>query len=92
MYLDESQHHKIAGKQISLFLEYIRTQLRIPTDSINSRFFKSISEKSGNSEEDTMSLFTRIEKIQNQTYTTAEEVVELHTSISAYKNKNNGKH
>lgn len=91
MYLDKNQHHKIAGKQISLFMEYIRTQLRIPTDNINSRFFKAISEKSGNSEEDTLSLFTQIEKIKNQTNTTAAEVVELHKTISAYKNNNNGK-
>lgn len=89
MYLDKTQHHKIAQKQISLFLEYVRTQLRIPTDNINSRFFKAISDKSGNSEENTLSLFTQIEKIENQSNTTAAEVLELHKSISAYKNNNN---
>ena len=89
MYLDKSQHHKIALKQITLFLEYIRTQLRIPTDTLNSRFFKALSDKTGNSEEDTLSLFTKIEKIQNQTNTAATEVIELHKSITAYKNNNN---
>ncbi len=85
MYLDKKQYHIIAQKQITLFLEYIRTKLRLPTESFNQRFYKAVAERSGNSLEDTLALFTLIEKIKSQNDTGKEELMKLYQKINTFK-------
>lgn len=85
MYLDKKEYHTIAQKQIALFLEFIRTKLRLPTETLNQRFYKSVAERSGNSLEDTLSLFTLIEKTNTKTNTSKEELMELYQKINSYK-------
>jgi len=91
MYIDQKQSHQIAQKQIALFFEYIRSQLRQPTETMNSRFFQSVAARSGNTQEDTKKLFTFIEKVQHQQQTSSEELIKLYKDISAFKNKIDGK-
>ena len=91
MYLDKRQYHEIAQKQIVLFFEFIRTRLRVPTERINDRFFETIAARSGNTVEDTKTLFTFIEKVQHQHTTTKEELLKLNKEINQYKNKVDGK-
>lgn len=91
MYLDKKEYHSVAKKQISLFFEYIRIQLRIPTEQQNSRFFTAIAGKTGNTIEDTKKLFTFIEKVNNQHDTTKEELQHLYKNIKAFKTKADGK-
>ncbi len=90
MYLDKNEHHLIAQKQISLFREFIRTRLRIPTEKVNQRFYKTVAERSGNTLDDTLKLFTFIEKVNTQKDTTQEEVIKLYQEIKEFKNKING--
>ncbi|MCW8981269.1 MAG: DUF4350 domain-containing protein [Altibacter sp.] len=91
MYLDQQQTQEIAKKQITLFFEYIRTRLRIPTDTTNNRFFTAVAARSGNSLEDTKNLFTFMEKIQQQEQTSKEELLELNKRITTYKKTLDGK-
>lgn len=91
MYLDEKQFHEIAKKQIALFLEYIRTQLRIPTEKWNTRFFEAVASRTGNTNEETKTLFTFIEKVENQNDTSQLELQKLYKKINAFKNKTDGK-
>jgi len=91
MYIDKKQHHQIAKKQIILFLEYVRTRLRVPTEQINTRFFNAVAARSGNSVEDTKNLFTFIEKVDNQIDTTEIELIKLYTDITTFKEKIDGK-
>jgi len=91
MYLEKKDHHGIARKQIALFLEYIRTQLRLPTEQLDSHFFKALSDRSNNDLETTKALFTFIEKIQHQTYTEAQELIKLNSLITEYKATIDGK-
>ncbi len=91
MYLEKNENHLIAKKQIALFLEYIRTRLRLPTENINERFYKSVAERSGNTHEDTLKLFTFIEKVNNQNNTSKEELVKLHQEIKEFKKNTDGK-
>jgi len=91
MYLDEKQFHEIAKKQIALFLEYIRTQLRIPTEKWNTRFFETVASRTGNTIEETKTLFTFIEKVENQRDTSQQELQKLYKEINAFKNKTDGK-
>lgn len=85
MYLDKNEYHAIAQKQIVLFLEYIRTKLRLPTEHANDRFYKAVAERSGNTLEDTLELFTLIEKINTQKNTTKEELMKLYERIKSFK-------
>lgn len=91
MYLDKRESHEIAKKQIVLFFEFIRTRLRIPTEIMNSRFFNAVASRSGNTVEDTKKLFTFIEKVQNQQFTSQEELLQLNKEITLYKKKLDGK-
>ena len=86
MYLDKNEYHTIAEKQIALFLEYIRTKLRLPTETLNKRFFQAVSERSGNNLEDTLNLFTIIEKINTQNDTSKEDLMKLYREINNFKN------
>lgn len=91
MYWDQKDYKAIADKQIILFMEYIRTRLRLPTETINNRFIKSVAARSGNTEEDTKALFTFMEQIQNSEKITPEILSKLNSKITTYKNKTDGK-
>ncbi len=91
MYLDKKENHMIAQKQISLFLEFIRTRLRVSTENINERFYKSVAERSGNTNVDTLKLFTFIEKVNNQNNTSQEELLKLYQEIKEFKKNTDGK-
>jgi hypothetical protein len=91
MYLDKRESHEIAKKQIALFLEFIRTRLRIPTELMNSKFFGAVAARSGNTMEDTKKLFTFIEIVQNQQHTSQEELLQLNKEITSFKKKLDGK-
>ncbi len=96
MYIDKKENHQIAQKQISLFFEYIRIRLRIPTDLLaqqgfNSRFVTSVAARSGNTVEETKEVLTLVEKIQNQQNTSAEELQLVYNKINDFKHKTDGK-
>jgi hypothetical protein len=91
MYLDKKDHHAIAKKQVALFLEFIRTQLRLPTENLDSRFFKALAARSGNELATTKSLFTFIEKVMHQQTTGEQELIKLNKLITEYKSNIDGK-
>lgn len=91
MYIDKKENHMIAQKQIALFLEFIRTRLRVPTENINERFYKAVAERSGNTNVDTLKLLTFIEKVNNQNNTSQEELLKLYQEIKEFKKKTDGK-
>ncbi len=91
MYLDKNEYHLIAQKQIALFFEFIRTRLRVSTENINERFYKTVAERSGNTNEDTLKLFTFIEKVNNQNNTSQDELLKLYQKIKEFKKKTDGK-
>ena len=91
MYLDKKDYDSVAKKQIALFFEYIRIQLRTPTEQQNSRFFTAVAGKTGNTVEDTKKLFTFIDKVRNQHETSKEELQKLYNDIQVFKTKANGK-
>ena len=91
MYLDQKDYKAVAEKQITLFKEYLRTQLRIPTEHVNSRFLNSVAARSGNTLEVTKELFTFIERLQKRTEITPEMLLKLNQHINSYKNTADGK-
>lgn len=91
MYLDKKEYHDVAHKQIALFMDYVRTHYRVPTNVINSKFFTALAARSGNTFEETKDLFTYMEKIQHQSRIDKQELKELHQRIESFKHKLDGK-
>tara|TARA_R100000935_G_scaffold1439_1_gene4566 strand:- start:124778 stop:125995 length:1218 start_codon:yes stop_codon:yes gene_type:complete len=91
MYYDQKDYKAIAEKQIALFMEYIRTRLRIPTEQLNSRFFAQVAARSGNTTEETKALFTFMEQVQHTPTIQPETLLKLNKEITTYKQKTDGK-
>ncbi len=90
MYFNRKDYKGIAEKQVALFMDYIRTQLRMPTERINKSFMVQLASRTGNDLETTEALFNTITTLQKANYITKEQLVSLHQKISDYKNKLHG--
>lgn len=90
LYLEKKKFHELGLKKIALFMEYIRTSLRLDTSEINEEFYKRLAEKTENSPENTRALFKRIINFQNAQENDRNEFLELNKSINSFKS-NNGK-
>lgn len=88
MYFEKSEHKSIAEHKINYFLEYIRTQLHIPTTHFNQEFYNSVAFKSGNTVEDVVQLFKEIQNIQNSKFISKEQLIQLNTVVEQFKNNN----
>lgn len=88
LYLEKKKFHELGLKKIALFMEYIRTNLRLDTSNLNEEFYKSLSAKTENSIENTRTLFERIINFQNNHENDKDEFFELSKSINSFKNKN----
>ncbi|MCM8570715.1 DUF4350 domain-containing protein [Gramella jeungdoensis] len=88
LYLERKKFHELGLKKIALFMEYIRTELRLDTSNINEEFYRSLSAKTENSLEKTRGLFERILNFQNNRANSKQEFFELSKSINTFKNKN----
>jgi len=87
MYYEKSEHKNIATHKINYFLEYIRSQLHVPTTTINEEFYNFVALRSGNTLEDAQQLFTAIETIQHSQAISKEQLISLNTLIESFKNK-----
>jgi len=90
MYLEKKEHLEIAKKQIALFLEFIRTRLRVPTEHCNQRFFESVASRSNSSVDEVKSIFASIENIQKKATISKEELLALYHKINHFKTKVDG--
>ncbi len=87
LYLDKKDYKKIASKKIALFLEYIRTTLRIPTAETNPDFYQKVASGSGNSEEEVKKLFAQIRETESKNTIDKNELLKLNSAIETFKNK-----
>src|SRR5690606_2983457 len=91
LYLENRDNHEIARKQIALFLEYIRTRLRIPTENLDERFFRQLASVSDNDISTVKLLFEKIKTIRPKTRVTNQELEDLYNHIQEFKNQIDGK-
>lgn len=87
MYLERKDYKKVASKKIALFLDYIRTQMRIPTTEMNHDFFKRLASAAGTPQDDVEDLFRQIRDISEQDTITKEQLLKLNSAIENFKNK-----
>ena len=91
LYLENRDNHEIARKQIALFLEYIRTRHRIPTENLDERFFRQLASVSDNDISTVKLLFEKIKTIRPKTRVTNQELEDLYNHIQEFKNQIDGK-
>jgi len=85
MYYEKGKHHDIAQHKIEHLLEFIRTQLYLNTNTIDTEFIKNLAARSNNSVEDTQTLFNVITSCsENRTLETA-ELERLNRLIETFK-------
>lgn len=85
MYYEKSDHKNIAAHKINYFLEYIRTNHRLSTLKIDENFYEKLASRSGNSLEEVVNLFKKIEAIESKEKITQDELIALNKAIEKFK-------
>ena len=91
LYLDQKDYRNIALKKIALFLEYVRSQYRLPTSEINLTFYEELAANSGNNPEDVKNLFSIFREINEKESVTKDDLKRLNQAIKNFKKDKNGK-
>ncbi len=89
MYYEKSEHKNIAEQRISYLLDFIRLKFRIPTNKIDTTFYKYVASRSGNSIESIKKLFEYCNQIHLKNTITKEELLELDKLIEKFRNSIN---
>lgn len=85
LHFEKKDHKIIANKHIFHFMDFIRSELHIPTEIMNESFYEHLAQRSGNSLEDIQDVFKLIQLIENQQTITKEQLIELNTKIEKCK-------
>lgn len=87
MYYEKGKHHDIAQHKIQHLLEFIRTQLYLNTNTIDTEFIKNLAARSNNSLEDTQTLFNVITSCSEDRKLETVELERLNRLIETFKSK-----
>ncbi|MCH7524704.1 MAG: DUF4350 domain-containing protein [Bacteroidetes bacterium] len=85
MYYEKGQHKDIAHHKIQHFLDYIRTNLHLNTNTIDDEFLKNLASRSNNTIDDTKDIFNTIQNFNNRKQLSKLELVKLNTKIETFK-------
>ena len=85
MYLDSKDHKGIINKQIALFLEFIRTELRLDTHTQDNLFYEQLSSRLNKDKDKAEALFKYLETTASKPSPTKSDVTELHKRIEKFK-------
>src|SRR5690606_26409852 len=77
LYLDRGDYKSITSKKISLFLEYVRSHYRIPTQEVNEAFYRRLAALSENSVEDVKKLWQFMGRLEKTGSVSKEELLQL---------------
>jgi hypothetical protein len=84
MYLDKKDHKAIAQKQITAFLEQIRSSYHLSTHEINTSFLKDLASKTSKDFEVLKALFQYIERINTSEIVSEDELKTLDKKITTF--------
>jgi len=84
LYYQSHEHKNVAMKRIAFLLENIRSRYYISTQLHDPGFIKTLSRKTGHSEESLLNLFTLIDAIQHQDAISKQQLMELNKKIDAF--------
>ncbi len=84
LYLQGDNHKNIAKKQLHYFLEGIRTKYNLPTNKLNSDFFKKLANKSGNPTQKVMDLFAYVAELDKKPALAKEDLLTLNKKLTEF--------
>lgn len=84
MYLDKKDHKAIAQKQITTFLEYIRSTYNLPTHTIDTKFLKDLASKTQKDIDELKALFQYIERINTSEVINEEDLKTLDKKLTTF--------
>ena len=84
LYLEQGSHQQMLAKKVQFFLDYIKTNLRLDTTSINERFKIDLSMRSGVPKNDILKLFDLIDLTTNTKKLTGAQLKQVTDSIDQF--------
>jgi hypothetical protein len=91
MYYEKANHKEISNHKIRHFLEYIRSQLHLQTESLDANFNKQLAARSNNDIKDVQALFKQIQNLKSYSIISQQQLEALNASIDKFKSKNTWK-
>ncbi len=85
LYFEKQQHKEIVNKQYILFLDYIRTTIRVTTEIIDEEKINTIATRSSNTIEDTQEIFKEFDRLKKSTSIQKEDLLALYDLIIKFK-------
>lgn len=91
MYFEKGDRKSIAEHKINYFLNYIKSQYYLGNITKEEDFYKNVSSRSGNSLEETKTLFKLMDDIRLSDQVSEHQLKILNNLIEKFKSKNDGK-
>ncbi len=91
MYFEKGEQKQILQHRIAYFLDYIRNHFYLSTHKIESDFYSNLASRSNHTEEEIITLFKFIKRLESNQNILDEDIVKLNSSIEKFKAKANGK-
>jgi hypothetical protein len=84
LYYQHGNHKDIALKKITYFMDFVRNKFYLKTNNMDKEFAERLSEKSGRSLEDIRKLIAFIEKINQKSSISEEELMQLNGDLEEF--------
>jgi len=85
LYFQHKDYGNIIAKKITYFLESVRTNYYLKTDTLDATFIKRLALKSGHTEEETQKLIQLIKHLKGKAMHIEADLIELNKKIEAYR-------
>jgi hypothetical protein len=84
LYFQRADHHNLGRKRIKVLLEHIRAHYFLRTDARDEEFVRTLAGKSGLPEADIRLLCRQIDRFEQQTEVSENQLIELNQAIEAF--------
>lgn len=87
MYFEKGEKKLIVEHKINYFLNYLKSRYYIDNITKGDDFYRRLAARSGNTLEETITLFSYIEKLKNSSQITDNELITLNKLIQKFKSE-----
>lgn len=84
LYHETEEYNNIIHKEITYFLEHVRSKYHLTTEKLDEKFIRNLALKSGKDQEEVRSLIIMISKMRDQKFITKTPLINLHKKIEAF--------
>lgn len=84
LYYDKGDHHNLAEKLTYLFLDYVRTRYKIPTNELNSSFERALSLRSSVPIAEIVQLMEFVKYVQFEQTITGKQLMDYHILLENF--------